>query len=219
LERVETCQAALGGVSLDSLASDLSTLAGDPRAVLRVRRQKLTAALDTAHATAAKASTAFTLAAERSSTAQTALEAAIVARDTEVARFPLSLTTELSAAQAAAATASEEQNTIAVEVASLENIIAEQTAHIEAAISGARAAVGRARTELELAEGARTKVLKGHATEGGRLEALRKQREAQDLQGAERSFVRHRTDTAPCLCRKELSRKRMSRLRATPRQP
>jgi AAA domain len=185
LERVETCQVALGGVSLDSLASDLSALGSDPRTVLRVRRQKLTATLDAARATAAKASTAFTLASERSSTSQTALEAAIVARDAELARFPLSLITELSAAQAATATASEEQNTIAVELASLDNIIAEQTERIEAAISGARAAVGRARAELELAEGARTTVLKGHATEGGRLDAIRKQRESQDLQGAE----------------------------------
>jgi hypothetical protein len=185
LERVETRQVALGGVSLDSLASDLSALGSDPRTVLRVRKQKLTAALDTTRANAAKASTAFTLAAERSSTSQTALEVAIVARDAELARFPLSLTTELLAAQAAAATASEEQNTIAVDVASLENTIAEQSARIEAAISGARAAVGRARAELELAEKARTTVLKGHATEGGRLEALRKQRESHDLQGAQ----------------------------------
>jgi hypothetical protein len=187
-ERVETCQVALGGVSLDSLASDVAALGSDPRTVLRVRRQKLTAALDTARATAAKASTAFTLAAERSSTSQAVLEAAIIARDAELARFHLSLTTELSAARTAAATASDEQKTIAVELASLENTIAGQTARLEAAISGARAAVGRARAELELAEGARTTVLKGHATEGGRLEALRKQRESQDLQGAERKL-------------------------------
>src|SRR5439155_3744066 len=92
---------------------------------------------------------------------------------------------ELSAAQAAAAVASEEQKTIATEVASLESTIAEQTARIEAAVSGARAAVGRAHAEIELAEEARTTVLKEHAAEGGRLEALRKQRESQDLQGAE----------------------------------
>src|SRR5438445_13517131 len=100
-------------------------------------------------------------------------------------RLPESLTTELSAAQAAAATASEEQKTIATEVAVYESTIAGQTARIEAARSGARTAVGRARAELELAEGARTTVLKEHAAEGGRLEALRKQRESQDLQGAE----------------------------------
>lgn len=113
MKRVETCRAELGGVSLDLLASDLAALGSDPIAALRGRRQNLTTALDTARATAAKASTAFTLAAKRSSTSQAALEAAIVARDVELVRFPESLTTELSAAQAAAAAASEEQKTIA----------------------------------------------------------------------------------------------------------
>jgi hypothetical protein len=154
-------------------------------AALRGRRQKLTAALDTARATAAKAATDSTLAEERRRTSQAALGAAILARDAELSRFPESLTIELSAAQSAAATASEEQKTIASEVASIESTIAEQTARIEAAVSGAWAAVGRARAELELAEGTRTTVLKGHAAEGGRLEALRKQRESADLQGAE----------------------------------
>ena len=152
---------------------------------LRARRLQLTAALDTARATAAKAATECTLAEERGRTSQAALETATVARDAELARFPESLTIELSAAQAAAAVASEEQKTIATEVASLESTIAEQTARIEAAVSGARAAVGRAHAELELAKEARTTVLKEHAAEGGRREALRKQRESQDLQGAE----------------------------------
>ena len=140
---------------------------------LRARRLQLTAALDTARATAAKAATECTLAEERGRTSQAALETATVARDAELARFPESLTIELSAAQAAAAVASEEQKTIATEVASLESTIAEQTARIEAAVSGARAAVERAYAELELAEEARTTVLKEHAAEGGRLEALR----------------------------------------------
>jgi len=185
LDRLETCREALGGVSLDSLASDLAALGRDSSTALRGRRQKATGALDTGRATAAKAATDFTLAEERRRISKAALQAAVFARDAELARFPESLTSELSAAQAAAAAASEEQKTIATEVASLERTIAEQTARIEAAVSGARAAVERARAELELAEGARTTVLKGHAAEGGRLEALRKQRESQDLQGAE----------------------------------
>lgn len=185
LDRVEACRAALGGVSVDTLASDLKALGSDPLEVLRGRKWKLTAVMDTARATAAKAVTDFTLAEERSRTSQAALEAAIVARDAELARSRQGLTIELSAAQTAAATASEEQKTVATEVASLESTIAEQTARIEAAVSSARSAVGRARAELELAEEGRTTVLKEHAAEGGRLEALRKQRESQDLQGAE----------------------------------
>jgi uncharacterized protein YhaN len=185
LERLATCRTALGGVPLDPLVSEIVALGSDPITALRGRRQKLTGTLDMARATAAKAATDFTLAEERHRTAQTALEAAVVARDAELARFPESLTVELSAAQSAAATASEEQRKVASEVASIERTIAEQTARIEAAVSGARAAVGRAHAELELAEGTRTTVLKEHAAEGGRLEALQKQRQSQDLQAAE----------------------------------
>jgi hypothetical protein len=68
---------------------------------------------------------------------------------------------------------------------SLERAIADQAARIDAAVSGARASVTAAQAQLELAENARTTVLKEHAAEGGRLETLRKQRESQDLQSAE----------------------------------
>ena len=185
LAREEPCRAALGSMSLDSLAADLAALGSDPLTALKGRRQTLIAALGTARATEAKASTDSTLAEERRRTSQAVLEAAIVTRDAELARFPDSLTTELSAAQTAAAGTSEEQKTVAALVASLESTIAEQTSRIEAEKSGARAAVGPARAGLELTEAARTTVLKEHAAEGGRLEALRKQRESQDLQSAE----------------------------------
>jgi AAA domain len=184
-DRVDSCRAALGDVSLDSLASDLLALGTDPITALRGRRRKLTGALDTARAAAAKAATDFTLAEERRRTSQAALEAAIVARETELTKFAASLIVELSAARAAAAAASTEEKTIATDVASFEHTIAEQRARTEAAVSGARAAVERARAELELAEGARTAILKAHAAEGGRLEALRKQRDSLDLQRAE----------------------------------
>lgn len=185
LKRVDTSRAALGGVSLDSLASDIAALGSDPRTASQARRQKLTAALDLSRATAAKAAMDFSLAEERGRISQSVLQTAVGARDTELARFPETLAADLSAAQTAGAAAVEEQKTIASELASLENTIAEQTKRIEAAVGGARTAVGLARAELELAEGARTTVLKEHATEGGRLEALRKQRDSQDLPGAE----------------------------------
>jgi hypothetical protein len=184
-ERVASRRAALGGVPLDSLSSDLTALGSDPPAALRARRQRLAALLDTARAAASKAVTAVTLAEERRRTSQAALEAAVAARDAELARFPEGVTIALSAAQAAAAAASEEQRTIATEIASLERTIADQAARIEAQISGARAAVERARAERDLAETARTSALKEHSAEGGRLETLRQQRASQDLQGAE----------------------------------
>ena len=42
LERAEACRVALGGVSLDSLASEVSALGSEPISALRARRQELT---------------------------------------------------------------------------------------------------------------------------------------------------------------------------------
>src|SRR5439155_21454946 len=86
LDRLETCREALGGVSLDSLASDLAALVRDPLTALRGRRQKLNGGLDTGRGTAAKAATDFTLAEERHRTSYAALQAAVCARDAELAR-------------------------------------------------------------------------------------------------------------------------------------
>jgi hypothetical protein len=185
LERAQAWLAALGGVSLDSLASEVSGLGSEPMRALRACRQELTETLGTARASTAKASTDCTLAEERHRASQAALNDAIVARDTELAKFSESVTAELSVAEAAAAAAAEDQKIIATEFASLESTIAEQTARIEEAVRAAREAFTRAREDLELTEEARTEIVKEHAAEGGRLEALRKQRESQDLKGAE----------------------------------
>jgi hypothetical protein len=183
--RLDASQSSLGGVSLASLASDLAALGSDPITELRSRRQKLAAALETVRAAAAEAATDLTLVEERSRTAKASLDAAIVARDAELAKFSEGLSSELAAAQAAAAEAAREQATVATDMDSLERTIADQAARIDAAVSGARASVAGAQAQLELAEAARTTVLKEHAAEGGRLETLRKQRDSQDLQSAE----------------------------------
>jgi hypothetical protein len=183
--RLEASRAALGGVSLDSLVSDLAGLGSDPQTELRRRRQTLAAALETTRAAAAKAATDVTLAEERSRASKASLEAAIVARDAELARLSGGLSIELATARAAAAAASDQQARVAVEMKSLERTIAERAARIGAEVSGAQAAVARAHEQFEVAEAARTTVLKEHAAEGGRLEALRKQRESQDLESAE----------------------------------
>jgi hypothetical protein len=183
--RLEASQAALGGVSLASLASELAAFGSDPIIELRSRKQKLATALEAARTAAAKAATDLTLGEERSRAANASFDAAIVARDAELAKFSESLPSEFAAAQAAAADAAWEQATVAAEMESLERTIADQAARIEAAVSGARGSVTAAQTQLELAEGARTTALKEHAAEGGRLETLRKHRESLDLQSAE----------------------------------
>ena len=170
LKRLEASQAALGG---------------DPSIELRSRRQKLAAALEAARAASAKTATDLTLVEERSRAAKASFDAAIVARNAELAKFSEGLPSELAAAQAAAAEAARERATVADEMESLERTIEDQAAHIEAAVRGARASVTAAQAQLELAEGTRTRMLKEHASEGGRVETLRKQRESQDLQSAE----------------------------------
>jgi soluble P-type ATPase len=185
LKRLEASQTALGSVSLASLASDLAALGSDPSIELRSRRQKLAAALEVARAATAKTATDLTLVEERSRAAKASFDAAIVARDAELAKFSGSLPTELAAAQAAVADSAREQATVAAEMEALERTIADQAARIEVAVRGARASVTAAQAQLELAEAARTTALKEHAAEGGRLETLRKQRESLDLQSAE----------------------------------
>jgi len=183
--RLEGSTASLGGIALDSLKLELAGLGTDPMSELRGRKEKCAAALDNARAVAAKSATDVTLAGERSRISKASLEAAIVARDAELTRFSEALPVELATAQAAKAAASQEQTSVAAEMKSLEHTIADKTARIAVALSGTRTALARAQEQLEVAETARTTVLKEHAAEGGRLEALRKQRESQDLQSAE----------------------------------
>ena len=92
LERAQACLVALGGVSLDSLASEVSGLGSEPIRALRARRDELTETLSTARACTAKASTDCTLAEERHRASQAALNEGIVARDTELAKFSESVT-------------------------------------------------------------------------------------------------------------------------------
>ena len=54
LERAQACLVALGGVSLDSLASEVSLLGSEPIRALRARRHELTETLGTARASTAK---------------------------------------------------------------------------------------------------------------------------------------------------------------------
>jgi hypothetical protein len=183
--RLDASRAALGGVSLASLEPDLAALGSDPSIELRSRRQKLAGALEVARAAAAEAATYLTLVDERSRAAKVSFDAAIVARDAELAKFSGGLPSELAAAQAAVADSAREQATVAAEMEALERTISDKAARIEVAVRGARASVTAAQAQLELAEAARTTALKEHAAEGGRLETLRKQRESLDLQSAE----------------------------------
>ena len=184
-ERAKTARAALGDVSLDTVASDLATLGTNPTDTLRKRRQQLSTAVEAARAAASQSRTNHTLADERGRSSKAALDAAVVARDAALAAFTGGVKVALSAARASLAAASEEQKKLATEVAELESTIAAEAVRIEAAVSSTRLATEHARTAAESAQEAQKKAIAEHASQVGRLEELRRQRDSQDLAGAE----------------------------------
>ena len=183
-ERAKTARAALGDVS-DTLASDLTTLGANPTDALRKRRQQLSTDVEAARAVAGQSGTNHTLAEERGRSSKAALDAAVVARDAALAAFTGGVTLALSAARASLAAASEEQKKLATEVAALESTIAADAVRIEAAVSGTCLAAEHARTAVEGAQEGQKKAIAEHASQLGRLEELRRQRDSQDLAGAE----------------------------------
>jgi hypothetical protein len=188
-DRAKACRDALGDVEPGATAelarlSWLSSAGADAAGTRRTRRQQLLSDLDVARAAANQAGTVHTLAEERGRAAKSTLDAAVVARDAALAAFPKGIAMTLSTAQAALAAASGEQQTIAAELASLESTLAAQHARIEAALHGARATAEEARAGVELAQAERTTAIADHASQAGRLEELRKLRDAQDLAAA-----------------------------------
>ena len=105
----------------------------------------------------------------------------MIARDAALAAFPEGVAATLSAAQATLAAALNEQQKVAAELASLESTIAAQNERVEAAIHEARATAKQARVRRDAADTARTNAITAHALQVGRLEELRRLRDAQDL--------------------------------------
>jgi energy-coupling factor transporter ATP-binding protein EcfA2 len=200
-DRARVCRAALRDTQPDTLAAELTGLGADPPGALRKRRQQLSGDLEMARATASQVGTAHTLAEERGRNSRSALDAAVVARDAALAMFPQGIPTTLSAAQAALSAASNEQEMIAAELASMESAIAAENARIDAALRGARATLEQARAGVDVAQAERTKSIAEHALQLGRLDALQRQRDAEDLATAENRFrdaaERHATVPVP----------------------
>ncbi|MCU1382593.1 MAG: putative GTP-binding protein [Acidobacteria bacterium] len=184
-EAATMARAALGDVSLDTLASDIATLGPTPTDKLRKRRKQLSTDVEGARAVASQSRTNQTLADERSRTSKGALDAAVVARDAALARFPGGVTVALSDARASLAAASDEQKKLATELAALESTIAAEAVRVETAVRATRLAAEHARIAVENGQEEQKKAIAEHASELGRLEELRRQRDSQDLSGAE----------------------------------
>jgi len=181
LKRKKACRAGLGDVSLETLLPDLATLGAEPSHTLRERRQHAAKDIEQALAKAHQARIAHTLAEERTKNSASALNAVVVARDAALVIFSEGVAATLSDAQAKLAGALDEQQKVATELASLESTIAAQNDRVEAAIREARAIAEQAQAGLDGASAERTNAITAHALQVGRLEELRRLREAQDL--------------------------------------
>ena len=187
--RAAVCRAALGDVRLDDLATYLKALGTDPITVLRNRKQQLSKEVDGARVIASDAANAQTVADERTRHARLAFEAAIASRDGALPAFPEGVDAELAGARAARAASIAEKDKIAVELTSLDRTIDERKKRTEAGLGTARANAAKASMALDKAQADLTTAMTDHATHDGRLMELRKLRDAENLEAAERRLL------------------------------
>jgi energy-coupling factor transporter ATP-binding protein EcfA2 len=192
-EQVESCRGALGGVPIETLSKDVERLGQDPIAALRKRRQQLAKLLESARVNSSDASKEHTLAEERLRNLQALLDEAVSKRDLALASFPKGVDAALTSAQRDRAAAAMQGQEARSALASLDQTLNARNAHIEEAVRGARAkaeaaetAVGSAQERLEIA-------MTNHAAEVGRLNELRRLRDAEDLSAGE-AVHRQRSD-------------------------
>jgi hypothetical protein len=185
LDRREVCYSALGDVPYETLAPDLAALGPEPTDALRARRQQASSNLDESRAATSQAHTAHALAQERARNSESARNAALVERDTALAAFPHGVDGAFSTAEAELAAALKEQEKAAAELQSLESTIKARNAQIETAVREARQHAEEVRARVDAANAEHTKAIIDHASQVGRLEELRRQRDAEDLGAAE----------------------------------
>lgn len=183
--RAAHCRAALGNTALDTLAVDLKNLGADPLAGLRKRREKFSKETETTRAAASKASNDRILADERVRNVKSALDAAIAARDSALASFPVGMETALTDARSALASAIKDKEEVAAGLASLEREIEARKKRIDTALIGARTNAVQATARVDAAQAQLTTAKTNHAAEYGRLVELRKQRDAENMARAE----------------------------------
>jgi DNA repair exonuclease SbcCD ATPase subunit len=189
LDRQNACHGALGDISYETLAQDLTTLGAEPNDGLRSRRQRTSSELQEARSAASRAATAHILAQERARNADSALHVAVLARDAALTPLPQGLVAALSTAQAELAVAVQEQQNVAAELASLESAIRMRSEQIQAAVQGARNLSEQARAQVDSANLQRTRAITEHASQLGRLQELRRQWDCEDLAAAENRLL------------------------------
>ena len=181
---LEACRTALG-VPLETLAAELSALGADPAPAIRAWRQGAAKDLESARAAGTLAATDLARDEERLRNLRSALEASITARDEALAAFPEGVSAALSSAQAALSAALAEQRTVEADTEALASAIGERRKRLDERLTGAREAVEQAKGAVATAQNGKTNAIAAHAAEVGRLDELRKLRQAEDLPAAE----------------------------------
>jgi hypothetical protein len=178
--RAKAARAVLGSVPLESQAKEIARSGADPSAGLRKRRQQIGKELEAARAASNQASTAFTLAEERTRNSRVLHEAAVLARDAALKSVPEGVSAALAAAEKMLADAIAEKETIALEINKLEGKLAAKKKRREAALSGARENAGKARAAVAVAQQSLTVAIQARSLQDGQLIQLRKTRDAED---------------------------------------
>ena len=197
LERANACHAALGDVPLATFASDLATLGTEPmrylaRAPATGVWRACAGARDSEPSRYGPYSRGRT-----NSESGAALNAAVAARDAALAAFPEGVAATLSAAQAALAAALDERRRPWPSSHRWKARCGAEE-RVEAAVSEARAAAEQAQARLDAAHAEQTKAITDHASQAGRLEELRRQRDAEDLPQPGIGSATRRIDMPPC---------------------
>jgi hypothetical protein len=185
VDRKRTIDAALSGVARDTVMHDLRQLGADPIAALRQQQEQTRSYLEAAREAVSRESNAHTIAEERGRSSKAALDSAIVNLDAALQPFPQGLPTALVDAQKALAAAVEEQQKVSDDLVSLNRSVAAEHERLEAAFSDACTATETARRQAETARGELTDAIAEHASQVGRLDELRRVRDAEDLPAAE----------------------------------
>ena len=185
MDRKRTIDAALSGVARDTVMDDLRQLGADPIASLRQQQAQTRSYLEAAREAVSRESNAHTIAEERGRSSKAALNSAIENLDAALQPFPQGLPTALVDAQKALAAAVEEQQKVSDDLVSLNRNVAAEHERLEAAFSDACTAIETARRQAETARGQLTDAIAEHASQVGRLDELRRLRDAEDLPAAE----------------------------------
>jgi hypothetical protein len=185
MDRKRTTDAALSGVARDTVMDDLRQLGADPIPALRQRQEQTKTYLEAAREVVSRENSAHTIAEERGRSSKAALDSAIVNLDAAAQAFPQGLPTALVDAQKALAAAVEEQHKVSDDLVSLNSCVAAEHERLEAAVNDARTAIETARRQVESARGELTDAIAEHASQVGRLNELRRLRDAEDLPAAE----------------------------------